>query len=219
MAQTSPENQFDRENEERQKAWNTLKTIPEYVVDYERSLKLNPTVVTEQIKKFENRWGFYPLCDPAAEFPSFDFLNSFSSYVSEVDRFKEVVNFKGLDLFSRNKEGALLDPNGRYCEDKNLPDEVEIKINIKARPTVIMNELKTKLANIQAIFGFNTGNSRMHDHLDYLVKLLVKNGFSNEEVQDRLTPPEIKKLGYDHEMRKSCRERIYERIKSSRMKS
>ena len=62
MALLSEEKKLDREHEERQQAWNLLRTVPEYIKDYELTVKLRAKKSKSdslKIKEIEKKVGIW----------------------------------------------------------------------------------------------------------------------------------------------------------------
>jgi hypothetical protein len=217
MALLTEKDKFKREEEERQQAWDLLRSVPEYIKAYKQTVRLRakkPKSDSKKIKAIEEKWGFGTLENPEEERPSFEFLNFFSDYNTEVSRNNSVVDFKGLENFSR-KRGVIYDPNDDPCEKQTPPSEVTVKIDVEAPIGVILKEIKSGLEHIKSLFDIPNKNTSSHDHLVFLVDTLQRAGLSKIKIVNRLTPKHIISLPYDEGQRESVRKRIIRRIKKT----
>ena len=210
MALLSEEKKLGREHEERQQAWNLLRTVPEYIKDYELTVKLRAKKSKSdslKIKEIEKKWGFGTLENPEKKRPNFEFLNFFSDYNPEVSRNNSTVDFGDLKHFYR-KEGVICDPNDNACNELESPSEVTVKIDIDAPIGVIIKELKSGLECIKALFNIPNKNTPSHNHLAFLVDTLQNIGLNKSEIINRLTCKKLLSLPYDHGDREARRKKI-----------
>jgi len=210
MALLSEEKKLGREHEERQQAWNLLRNVPEYIKDYEQTVKLRAKKSKsnlQKIKEIEEKWGFGTLENPEEERPNFEFLNHFSDYNSEVSRHNSAVDFGGIEHFYE-KDGVIYDPNGNAHKELESPSEVTVKIDIKAPIGAILEELKLGLKHIKALYDIPKKNTSSHDHLIFLVDTLQNIGLNKSKIIDRLTPKHVRSLPYDHDEREARRKQI-----------
>ena len=210
MSLLSEKEKLDREHEERQQAWDLLRTVPEYKEDYELTVKLRAKKSKSdslKIKEIEKKWGFGTLEKPEEKRPNFEFLNFFSDYNPEVSRNNSTVDFGDLKHFYR-KEGVICDPNDNACNELESPSEVTVKIDIEAPIGAILEELKSGLKHIKALYDIPKKNTPSHDHLSFLVDTLQRIGLNKSEIIDRLTPKHVRSLPYDHDEREARRKKI-----------
>ena len=217
MALLSDKDKFEREEEERQQAWDLLRTVPEYIKNYKQTIKLRTNKSksnSKKIKVIEEKWGLGTLENPDKKRPSFEFLNFFSDYNPEVSRNKSTVAFGGIEFFYR-KDEAIYDSNDNKCNGIESPSEVTATIDIEAPIGLILKELKLKLEHIKTLFDIPKKNTSSHDHLTFLVDTLQRAGLSKSKIINRLTPKHIISLPYDDERRESVRKQITRRIKKT----
>lgn len=215
MSLLSDKKRFSNETEERNRAWGLLKKIPEYIDDYKKSIN-QPKESKHHLK---NKWGFWPLCDPSQKRGSFEFLNFFSSYIRDVDRFICHLDFDGLNEFYRIKRGdetILCAPSGNEIEDIVLDSTIEATIDISAPIMVLCKEFKEKIEHIQSTFQISPKNQKKHDHLEYLSITLLQIGYTEKEIKELLLQEDIKKLPYDDEIRKAAIRSIARRLSKLR---
>jgi len=210
MSLLSEKEKLDREHEERQQAWDLLRTVPEYKEDYELTVKLRAKKSKSnslKIKAIEKKWGFGTLENPEEKRPNFEFLNFFSDYNPEVSRNNSTVDFGDLKHFYR-KGGVIYDPNGNACNGHESSSEVTVKIDIDAPIGAILKELESGLKHIKALFNIPKKQTPSHNHLIFLVDTLQNIGLNKSEIIDRLTPEHIISLPYMHEDREARRKQI-----------
>jgi hypothetical protein len=210
MALLSDKKRLKREQEECQLAWNLLKTVPEYIKNYKQTVKLKERKSKsnlQKIKELEEKWGFGTLENPEEEWPSFEFLNFFSDYNSEVSRNNRTVDFGGIEHFHK-KDGVVYDPNDNPCKDLMTPSEVTVKIDIEAPIRVIIKELESNIKHIKALFDIPKRNTLSHNHLAFLVDTLQRVGLNKSEIIDRLTPDKLKKPPYKISLKKAIIKKI-----------
>jgi len=215
MALLSTKEKFEREQDERQRAWDLLRKIPEYKNDYEMTIKLRNKKSKSnllKIKGIEDKWGFGTLENPDEELPNFGFLNFFSDYNPEVSGHNSTVDFGGIEHFFK-KKGVIYDPEDNACNDLESPSEVTVKIDIEAPIGVILEELKLGLEHIKSLFDIPKKNTSSHDHLTFLVGTLQNIGLNKSEIINRLTSKEDLSLPYDHGIREARRKRITRHFK------
>jgi hypothetical protein len=209
MALLSDKKRLKRELEECQLTWNLLRTVPEYIKDYNLTVKLRAKKSKSnslKIKELEEKWGFGTLENPE-EGLSFEFLNFFSEYNPEISRFNSTVDFGDVIHFYR-KEGVIYDPEDNACNELKSPSEVTVKIDIEAPIGVILEELKSGLKHIKALHDIPNKNTPSHNHLAFLVATLKRIGLKKSEIIDRLTPDDLKNPPYNIKRRAAKRKEI-----------
>ena len=210
MSLLSAKDKFENEQQEREEAWKLLRNIPEYKEDYELTVRLSAKKTKsnlQKIKEIEEKWGFGTLENPEKERPNFELLNFFSDYNPEVSRNNSTVDFGDLKHFYR-KGGVIYDPNDNACNEPESPSEVTVKIDIEAPIGAILEELKSGLKHIKALYDIPKKNTPSHDHLTFLVHTLQDIGLNKSEIIDRLTPDEKKIPPYNPKRREARRKEI-----------
>lgn len=177
------------ENEERLKAWNILRKVPEYKKDYHSSLSIK-SKTSKKAKDLENKWGFFPLADPTKDDQNFEFLNYFGSYSEEKDRFKDITFFEGLEFYSRDKN-KIYDHEDMLVT-KPLPKTITVKISIYEPQTVIIEEFREKIKHIQKTFQIRPKKSPHHHHKEFITIVLKNAGLDESSIKKHLTPPDLK---------------------------
>ncbi len=203
---------FDREQAERKQAWDILQNIPEFIADRKKASEFNKIKDQNKIKQLKKKWGFYPLED------ILEFTDAFSKYSVIANRWGKAVDFHGVDMFSLNASEQLVAPEGSPCKGKSLLHKIDVTIDITRSDSAILDELRTGIDSIRRIFKTKITPNKKHDHLEFLIGLLIGIGLTDAEIHERLTPRKLLKLAYDHGQRKSHREKIQERLKTRRKK-
>ena len=213
MANVSSDDRYNREENERIRAWSILRKIPEYIADYASAQK-----GLLSAKQVMSKWGFAPLTNPENDGVNLEFADYFSSYIPEVSRFEKVVDFEGIDNFSR-EGNVIIDPNNDPIDVSGLPQFISLKINIYAPTTVLINEFQSGVEHIKSVFKIPAKNSSTHDHLEFLVQILVKAELAKKDIIDRLLLDDLKDSDYDDVRRQAYRKRIVERVNKTIVKS
>lgn len=208
MAIVNPNDRYETENEERKNAWSILRTIPLYIEDYKKFLNEG-----DNLKEyFEKKWGFWPPCPPGSPTCNFEFLNYFSSYIDNVDRFNlGSVDLGNLDyFFSKTIDGAhkLFDPNGNQVEYDKENTIIDVKIDLSAPTTLILSELKEKIESIRKTLEIEVNSQKKHNHIEFLILTLKDIGINRKEMRHLLLPANIKSLPSDHEQKKAFLKQI-----------
>jgi len=199
MVLLSDKKRLKREQEECQQAWDLLRTIPEYIRDYNFTVKLRDRKSKsnlQKIKELEVKWKFGTLVNHDDESPSFEFYCFFSDYNPEVSRNNSTVDFGDIIHFDR-KDGVICDPEGNPCDKEKPPSEVNVKIDIEAPIGVILEDIKSGIKHIKALYDIPNKNTPSHNHLAFLVATLKRIGLNKSEIIDRLTPDDLKNPPYN----------------------
>lgn len=212
MATLTDEEKFENEVDERKEAWNKLRTIPEYIQDYNDIKNEKFKEGSPELERIKNTWGFWPLEDPESKNGNFDFICNFSSYIPDVDRFQSGINWNGFEYFS-SKDGYLIDPNGYRGEkiDKVSPF-INAEIDLRIPLHVLRKEFEDRIREFKSILDLQKQNTKKHDHIDYLILCLKKLKLDNKEIINRLLPIKYQSLKYDNQHKKDEIQKIRNRL-------
>lgn len=196
------------------KAWNWLRSLPEYKEDYKMQKGYKKKTIIGDVYETKYNWGFAPLIDPKETFgphkvAPIEFVNVFSKIIGQ-NPFRSGINYKNLnaiDLWCIEHKKEYLRMKKKYgYKKKKLPKYVTIEIDPKKPLRYITREIGDYLKRVKKVYNVKDERPRASEtNLVFKAYVLKNLGKSEKEIKKTIKPPTNNPLANESRTKSAAR--------------